>query len=78
MAFLLYSLLPNIWDGASGSYMGKDWNTLSMLFDMYEVDYKREVFYFMKMYEVYMVDVMNKKLTADRKREERKHKSSSG
>ena len=56
--------------------MGKDWGTMSMLFDMYEVDDRLEVFYFMKMNEEFMIDSINEKAAADRKREERKNKNS--
>ena len=52
VAFLIHSLMPDRWDGMSGSYMGKDWSCLGSLLDIYEVEDKREITYFLKAYQV--------------------------
>ena len=36
-AFVIHAMLPDKWDGASGSYMGKDWSPLKDLLDINEV-----------------------------------------
>ncbi len=38
LSLYLYSLLSDKWDGSSGSYMGKDYTDLPLLFDTYEVE----------------------------------------
>ena len=42
-AFLVHAMLPDRWDGASGSYMGKDWSPLSQLLDIQQVEDKKTV-----------------------------------
>ena len=51
VAFFMFSLLSDKWDGSSGSYMGKDWSQCSQLFEIYEIDNKKDTLFFMKMYE---------------------------
>ena len=47
-AFLIHAILPDRWDGASGSYMGKDWSPLMDLLNIYKVEDKRTVAFFLK------------------------------
>ena len=47
-AFLMHAMLPDRWDGASGSYMGKDWAALSVLLDVHKIEDKRTVCFFLK------------------------------
>ena len=51
VAFLLHDLLPDRWDGASGSYFGKDMAPLGALLDIYKVEDKKTVVYFLKLIE---------------------------
>ena len=45
-AFLLNTMLPDRWDGASGSYMGKDWGALESLLKILKVsDWKTSTFF---------------------------------
>ena len=46
-AFLIHSVLIDQWDGMSGMYMGKDMSPLGTLLDVYEVEDKRTVVYFL-------------------------------
>ena len=46
-AFLIHSVLLDQWDGMSGMYMGKDMSPLGTLLDVYEVEDKRTVVYFL-------------------------------
>ena len=52
-AFVIHAMLPDKWDGASGSYMGKDWSPLNDLLDIQEVKDKKTVCYFLKHIEGY-------------------------
>ena len=48
VAFLLHDLLPDRWDGMSGSYMGKDFSSLGTLLETWQVDDRRTCIYFIK------------------------------
>jgi len=47
-AFLIHIMMPDRWDGASGSYMGKDWSPLNDLLDIQGVQDKKTVCFFLK------------------------------
>ena len=47
-AFVVHAMLPDRWDGSSGSYMGKDWAPLNDLLDIQGVEDKRTVCFFLK------------------------------
>lgn len=78
VAFFVFSLLPDNWDGMSGSYMGKYWDGLEYYFKIYEVEDQRAVLYIMKMYEGIVVAHKAEKAAQARKAEERKAKASAG
>tara|TARA_B100000029_G_C17451519_1_gene915155 strand:+ start:540 stop:854 length:315 start_codon:yes stop_codon:yes gene_type:complete len=61
-AFLVHAMLPDRWDGASGSYMGKDWSPLSQLLDIQQVEDKKTVTYFLKHVEGYHTININSEL----------------
>lgn len=45
-AFVLNTMLPDRWDGASGSYMGKDWSALESMLRILDVtDWKTSIFF---------------------------------
>ena len=66
VAFLLHDLLPDRWDGMSGSYFGKDMAALGTLLDVHEVDDKKNTIFWIKQIEAKNSEVINKKI--DRKR----------
>jgi len=43
-ALILLNVLPDKWEGMSGSWMGKDYSGLGAIMDMYEIEDRREVF----------------------------------
>ena len=49
LAFFIYGLLQDTWDGMSGYYMGKNMSGLGELLDIYEIEDKKSVVFFMKM-----------------------------
>ena len=51
VAFFVHDLLSDKWDGASGSYLGKDWSSADFIFKVYSIDDTQSVVYFAKMYE---------------------------
>ena len=78
IAFLIHGLMPDRWDGMSGSYMGKDWGCLGTLLDLYEVEDKREVTYFIKAIESENSSSLNDELNKKRKAQERASKAKTG
>ena len=75
VAFFMFSLLPDHWEGMSGSYMGKYWDGIDYFFKLYEVENPRVILYFMKLYENQLVAYKAEKAEQKRKAEERKAKS---
>ena len=50
-ALLMYNALPDIWEGMSGTWMGKDYSGLGDIFDIYNLDNRREIFTLLKVAE---------------------------
>jgi|TARA_B100000519_G_C14189698_1_gene412533 hypothetical protein len=48
MAFFVYHLLQDTWDGMNGYYMGKNMAGLGELLNIYEIEDKKTVVFFMK------------------------------
>jgi hypothetical protein len=72
VAFFMFSLLSDNWDGMSGSYMGKNWGPCIPLFELYEIEDKKTILFFMKMYEAVLVTYRMEKAEQKRKQDERK------
>tara|TARA_Y100000034_G_scaffold17869_1_gene19697 strand:- start:663 stop:1040 length:378 start_codon:yes stop_codon:yes gene_type:complete len=72
LAFFIHSLLPDRWDGMSGSYMGKDWSALGTLLDIHDIEYKKTVIFFLKYIDIYASNQINEEMDAKRKQAERK------
>ena len=68
LALFLYSMLGDRWDGSSGVYMGKSWESLYILFDIYEVESRQEILYLMKSYEIFSIDAAENRRKAAEKR----------
>lgn len=78
VAFFIFSYLPDKWDGASGTYMGKDWASLPIIFDIFEVVEDRTLtFQFLKIMEATSIDSTNSKISQKRKASERAAKARS-
>ena len=75
VAFFMFSLLPDHYEGMSGTYMGKYWDGIDYFFKLYEIDNPRIVLYFMKLYESELVTYRAEKAEQKRKADERKAKS---
>lgn len=75
VAFFIFSLLSDRWDGMSGSYLGKDWSPLDAIFKIYDVEEPKFMLYIMKLYERELVDFRAEESQKQRKAEERKAKA---
>ncbi len=78
VAFLIFGYLSDRWDGMSGTYMGKDWSTVNHLFDLFEVEDRKTILYFMKLWEGIVVKNRAEEQSRKRKADERKRQQSSG
>jgi len=76
VAFFMFSLLSDVWDGNVGMYLGKDWSSADFVFKTYEVESPKEILYFMKMYERELI--AQRAEEADRRRKEAERKAKSG
>ena len=50
-ALILYNALPDVWEGMSGSWMGKDYSGLMDIMNIYELENRREIFTLLKIAE---------------------------
>lgn len=50
-ALILLNYLPDMWDGMSGTWFGKDYSGLAAIMDIYEMDDKKAVFELLKVAE---------------------------
>lgn len=75
VAFLLHNLLPDRWEGMSGSYLGKDYSSLGLLLDSWGVEDKKTCIFFIKHIEAFNSKGINDKLESKRKADERKAKA---
>ena len=71
----MYDLLSDVWEGMSGTYMGKDWSHSTQLFELWEVENPKIVMYFMKVYERIVMQDRSERAEQKRKADERKSKS---
>ena len=78
MAFFIFDMLSDKWDGMSGTYMGKDWVDCSFIIDLYEIEDPKVTLYFAKMYERLVMAFRSEEAEKRRKSEERKSKAGGG
>ena len=74
VAFFVFNLLSDRWDGNSGMYLGKDWAQCDQIFQLYDIDDRRYVMYFAKLYEAILMNHRAEQQEQRRKAEERKAK----
>ena len=72
LAMSIHEVLPDRWDGMSGSYLGKDWSSVGTYLDAYETEDKPTVLLFIKILDVEFSKVVNENLDTERKKRERK------
>ena len=78
VAFFIYSSLSDVWEGMSGTFLGKDWSFLEYLFDLHEIEDRRTTFFFAKAIEEEFKKYYSEESEKRRKAEERKAKTSAG
>jgi len=78
VAFFLFGLLEDKWEGMSGSYLGKQWGNIEYLFSLYEVEEPRTMMYILKLYEGLIVQTRAEESERKRKADERKSSAGGG
>ena len=75
VAFFVLGLLPDRYEGMSGTYMGKDWSSANFICDTYKIDDIKTVVYWAKTYERLLVNARAEESERKRKQAERRAKS---
>lgn len=78
VAFFIWSLLSDNWEGMSGTYLGKVWSGLDYLFEIYEIADRKTILFLLKLYERLLVEHTAEEADKKRKAEERKAKTGGG
>jgi hypothetical protein len=78
VAFFVFNMLSDVWDGMSGSYMGKNWTDAEFIFKVHKIESQPLVLYFAKMYERIVMNYRAEEAEKRRKAEERKSKTGGG
>ena len=75
MAFFIYSLLQDTWEGMNGMYMGKNLSGLATLLNIYEVEDKKSTVYFLTMIDRERMTSINEEVKRKQDAERRKSKA---
>jgi len=78
VAFFVFSLLSDKWDGMSGTYLGKDWSSCEYIFKLHKISNTKDIFFIMKLWEGVVMKYRAEEADRKRKAEERKNKSAGG
>lgn len=78
VAFFIFSLLEDSWDGSSGTYLGKRWGNVEYLFNLYDIEDPKTTLYIMKLYENIIIEHRAEEAEKKRKAEERRKSSGGG
>ncbi len=70
VAFFVFDLLPDKWDGMSGMYLGKDWSSANFLIRTYNIEDVPIVVYFAKLYENILVSQRSEELARKQKQQQ--------
>ena len=76
VAFFIFGFLEDVWEGMSGSYIGKQYSNIEYLFNLYEIEDKKTILTIIKLYESILVEYRANK--AEQKRQAEKRRSAGG
>ena len=75
VAFFVLGLLPDRYEGATGTYMGKDWSSATFIFEAYKIEDVPTIVFFAKTYETMLV---NKKAEEQKQRQKQAERRAKG
>lgn len=70
VAMSIFSMLPDVYDGMSGTYMGKNYSLLSYVSEAYEIDNKQELLMYLNM----IGNIIMEKRSKEQKQKQKKPK----
>ena len=73
-ALVIMNALPDLWEGMNGVWLGKNYNGLMDIMDLYSIDKKKDVFELLKVCE----DELNKYYAQKRKEQDQLSKAKRG
>ena len=73
-ALIMLNVLPDKWEGMSGTWLGKEYSGLLDIMDLYQIEDKKEVFELLKVCE----DELGKFYAEKRKQQEQLSKAKKG
>ena len=71
IAISIFAMLPDIWEGFSGTYMGKDYTLLPYLAGIYEIENHAQLMQFINM----IGSIVMQQRTEEQKQRQRKSKN---
>ena len=74
-AISIHAFLQDKWDGASGSYMGKDWSPITELLNSFKIiEDRNQVIYFTKIVDRFHTNDTNDRIEVETKKREQERK----
>ena len=74
----IHNVLPEIWDGMGGNYLGKDWSALGTLLTQLKVDETKEVIAFLRFIDSLTMRKRNEEIQKQSKRRDLKSQGPKG
>ena len=68
----IHNVLPEIWDGMGGNYLGKDWSALGTLLTQLKVNEAKEVIAFLRLIDSFTIRKRNEEIQKNSKRRDLK------
>jgi hypothetical protein len=78
VAFFVFNMLSDVFEGMSGSYMGKNWVDCEFICKAHNIDNVKTVLYFAKLYERILMNHRADEANKKQKANERKAKAGGG
>lgn len=72
VAFFIYALLPQRWDGMNGYYLGVDWAPAEFFMKTYNIENIPEVVQFIALYDAHRRNLINDKVKAESEKAQKK------
>lgn len=74
IAMQIYQILPDRWEGFSGTYLGKEYSIIPFLFDTFEVECRKDTLYYINVINNIIIDMRAKEQQRKAKQNSRKGK----
>ena len=75
VAFFVFDLLSDRWEGMSGTYLGKDWSPAKFIMETFEIEDIKTIVFFAKLYDNILMKERAEAASKRQKAEERRAKT---